>query len=450
MAKWYSESQMIGERGETLAQLAALEMGFLYNRTGMDAGIDGEIEIRDPVTKAATNQVIRVQSKATDGAFPKETEQSFEFSCKGRDLDYWLSSNTPVLLVCSRPRTGEAYWVCLQDYFDTAEKRKSRRVVFDKQSDKFDSSARDRLVELARDRKAGLYINPVPVPETLYSNLLHVSRMPETVYSAKTSYRKAGPLIGKAKELGVMLDRGWALKDGKIYSFLDLSQAPWTHFCEGETVMDDPAEVFAHSDDLDSRNLFSWLLRSHLEQLLWERGVRFDRPMGHFHFMSPRDLRIIKKIDYTTHKGNRSVMTVFQKHQWKTGAGADRHYYRHNAFAGQFEYFGCEWYLRIIPTYRYTSNGFDLDRFYESHLSGMKKQEKNRSVLSQIELWAHIISHGSEDDGMFKEHPIMEFGQLLELEMPVGINDSVWKAKAGGDEKPGGFEVVFQSHADAN
>src|SRR5690606_2256481 len=141
-----------------------------YNRSDMDAGIDGSIEIRDPVTKEATGQVIRVQSKATNNQFPKETDQGFEFTCRKADLDYWLSANTPVLLVVSRPRTGDAYWINVHDYFATPERRSARKVYFDKAKDRFDESASDRIIQLGRDRNAGLYINPIPRPETLVSN----------------------------------------------------------------------------------------------------------------------------------------------------------------------------------------------------------------------------------------------------------------------------------------
>ncbi|MGY4567029.1 hypothetical protein GPL21_30980 [Bradyrhizobium pachyrhizi] len=66
-------------------------------------------------------------------------------------------------------------------------------------------------------------------------------------------------------------------------------------------------------------------------------------------------------------------------------------YYRHNAFQGRFRWLGGKWYLEITPTYRFTFNGKDLDRFHEKRLSGIKPIEKNRSVLSQLLIWQAIL-----------------------------------------------------------
>lgn len=444
MAKWYTESQLIGKRGESLVELRVLEMGHLYNRIDMDAGIDGSIEIRDPVTKEATGQVIRVQSKATNNQFPKETDLGFEFTCRKADLDYWLSANTPVLLVVSRPRTGDAYWINVHDYFATPERRSARKVYFDKAKDRFDESASDRIIQLGRDRNAGLYINPIPRPETLVSNLLPVTRYPRHIYSAESRYRKPGEVIVKAKEMDVWLRGGWALWEGRLWSASDLSKHPWSSLCDPGTMETFAGEEWADSEDTDRRNIFVRILNGCLDDFLRKRRVRFDREMKHYHFMSPRDLSEVK-IPYTTHKNRESPgITVFKKYEY--GREKKRTYYRHHAFHGSFRQMGGCWYLRIDPTYRYTWNGRDVDPYYESHLSGMKKEEKNRSVLSNVELWAHVLSEG---DGMFV-YPNLGFGELLRVDLPVGIDDAVWKAKADadtdGDGAPTGqVEIVFGS-----
>ena len=62
-----------------------------------------------------TNSIIQVQSKATEGRFTAETAVSLEYVCDERDLTYWMQGNAPVILVVSRPKTGEAYYVLLRD-----------------------------------------------------------------------------------------------------------------------------------------------------------------------------------------------------------------------------------------------------------------------------------------------------------------------------------------------
>src|SRR5688572_13495263 len=90
-----------GQRGANLIERVVLEMGCTWVATpgAFDAGIDGNIELRDPNTSAMLNTVVRVQSKATLAAFNGETPKHLEYTCDERDLAYWLSGNTPVVLV---------------------------------------------------------------------------------------------------------------------------------------------------------------------------------------------------------------------------------------------------------------------------------------------------------------------------------------------------------------
>jgi hypothetical protein len=150
MAKKIHQNSIIGQEGVNLVERLVLKMGFLWYATpGMEAGIDGVIEIRDKITGAVYNKIIQVQSKATEKRFPAETADKFHYICDENDLQYWLEGNTPVILVVSRPRTDEAYWVSVKSYFKDPEKRASRRVVFDKKRDRFDERSTKALMDLA-------------------------------------------------------------------------------------------------------------------------------------------------------------------------------------------------------------------------------------------------------------------------------------------------------------
>ena len=97
--------------------MLVLEMGCSWHSTEslLEAGIDGLIELRDRETHVMLNHWIGVQCKATAGRFDHEDDSSFLFRCDRRDLRYWLDGNIPVILVVSRPRNREAWWVPLDD-----------------------------------------------------------------------------------------------------------------------------------------------------------------------------------------------------------------------------------------------------------------------------------------------------------------------------------------------
>jgi hypothetical protein len=69
--KKISQNDITGELGINLIQKICLEMGFLWHPTGLEAGIDGYMEIRLE-TGEVTNCIIQVQSKATDRPFAKQ------------------------------------------------------------------------------------------------------------------------------------------------------------------------------------------------------------------------------------------------------------------------------------------------------------------------------------------------------------------------------------------
>src|SRR4051812_41070954 len=104
--KKLSSQAVTGQRGVSLVESIVLEMGCGWHPTNqsLEAGIDGEIELVNPGTRAATNSVVRVQVKGTVGRWSAETETSFEYIVDERDLTYWLSGNTPVVLVVTRPQ----------------------------------------------------------------------------------------------------------------------------------------------------------------------------------------------------------------------------------------------------------------------------------------------------------------------------------------------------------
>lgn len=101
-------SDIIGQRGMAHIEGVVLSMGFMFYPTGgVEAGIDGFIELRDAETGAVGNLLLQVQGKATERQrLQAETEESFEFPCSDADIDYWMHGTAPVLFVVVLPERG--------------------------------------------------------------------------------------------------------------------------------------------------------------------------------------------------------------------------------------------------------------------------------------------------------------------------------------------------------
>ena len=110
LQKTYSESDQIGEEGQRLVALTVTRLGHIWHDRRVDHGVDGVIELVDPLRRSALNAHVLVQSKATARRFPAETEDSFHFLVDAADVAYWRGGSNRVIVVCSRPRTGEIWW----------------------------------------------------------------------------------------------------------------------------------------------------------------------------------------------------------------------------------------------------------------------------------------------------------------------------------------------------
>ena len=185
-----------------------------------DFGIDGDIELRDPGTGEVHNVRIGVQSKATERRWPGETDQRFHFTATKRHIDYWLSSSQPVLLICSRPKTGEIYWRSIQEWAQDPALRATRRITFDKRRDVFDQSVRDRLFDLrgaAEDRVEPP--TPANIPEMVSTNLMPLIWSCERLHSADVPGVDPKVLFAPAHEQKVH-HFSTVLRDGCVWSLV--------------------------------------------------------------------------------------------------------------------------------------------------------------------------------------------------------------------------------------
>ena len=395
----------------------------------MDAGIDGQIELVDPTTHEATNSILRIQSKATTLPFPAETADSFAWPVTERDLDYWLSGNAPSVLIVSRPRDGEAYWVSLKDYFDTPAKRKALRVHFDKRTMRFTPDSLDALWRLAVPRDAGIYLAPRPREEKVYSNLLAVTGFPERLWIGETELRRPKEVYAKLREAGIDAPE-FVLRDRRLLAPYDLTERPWSTFVDRGTIEEIDTEHWAASDDRELTIRFVELLTFCLGVRSRQIGCeRFrDRDQWMYYFAPTKDLSP-RVVPYRSVKES-TRRTVFLAYPYTKGEHmGEVAYYRHAAFFGEFRRFDGQWYLAITPTYFFSSDGVRRHPFYEGKLKGIKALEKNATVLGHVVMWATLLrGRDEDDDGFFFTPPYrhLRFGKLATFDLPVGIEDATW------------------------
>jgi hypothetical protein len=270
---------------------------------------------------------------------------------------------------------------------------------------------------------AGLYLAPTRRSEILHSNLLLLKTYPSEVFIAATDCRSPREIWASLRNSGQEVDAAWILWEKKIISFHDLAEPPWSSVCDVGTREGFAVTEWSKSSDPQRQRQFVQLLNRTLRDQLWPKVRYWPHHDSYAMFGQPR------KLSYRSLK-RPSTVSVTRRFSTTTAERQRFDWFRHMAFCGQFRFLEGQWYLEITPTYRFTSDGFTLDRFHEERLSGIKRLEGNRAVLSAVLFWADYLRPKTS---LFLGNPsLLQFGELLTFNCDVGIVDREWLAADPG------------------
>jgi hypothetical protein len=429
------ESGFIGQDGINLIATIVGKMRHLWTPTTgqSDKGIDGYIELcRDGENgkRVATNFIIQVQSKGTGGTWPNEDDSSFTYKVEERDLKHWLAGNHPVILIVSRPKTNEAYWVSVKEYFSTLEAKKTRTIYFKKRLHRFDESADLLIQKLAIPAEAAVGVQPAAKRERIESNLLPLLAFPRTIYFAGTRFKSTDSIRAAAKKLDCYPGRSWFTKWGNVYSFNSLDAEPWPRLTTKGRRGNIPSDKWAKAEDQTIRNDFVRLLNDALAEFLAAHDLirlRLRRDYIMYYF-APDEKNIERSA--TWGDGNTPRMVV-QRVESKTDPSRIL-CYRHHALVSQFRRLGGRWYLSIEPTYHFTRDGKEPYALREDYVAGMKKLEKHQAVRNNVRFWTYWLTH---QDLLNPRKENLVFGTPEAFAAEYGINDVEWLSKADIEEK---------------
>lgn len=257
-----------------------------------------------------------------------------------------------------------------------------------------------------------------------FANLIPLRHFPDTLYIA--------PALSKTRQHSwFLLNQGtsakstdyvpgaWTLYEGNLYSFVDPERSRLKTIVEVGGLDQFNTEEWGFSEDQNKRRMFVQLLNAALREDLWSQGVRYYRDQDVYAFMGKAD-DSPRRLKYANVRV-RSTVTVVSHYEHKMKNGKSYKYLRHGAFQGRFRFMGGQWYLEITPTYRFTRNGKDLDRYHENRLSGIKRFERNRSVLSQLLVWQAILrAPWTRAD----RSRLLEFAPLISFRFASDVDES--------------------------
>lgn len=266
-------------------------------------------------------------------------------------------------------------------------------------------------------------LEAVPEHEEGFANLLPLRHFPEKLF--------IGPALCKSRKDGwARLKRrlsshpaehvpgSWTVFEENLYSFSDPESSQLKRLVDIGGLDEFDTAEWALSKDDNHRRIFVQLLNSALRDDLWCHGVRYHKDQEVYAFMGSANGEP-RRLKYGNIKV-RSTATVVMHYEGKSKTGKRFKYLRHAAFHSRFRLLGGEWYLEINPTYRFTHNGKDLDRFHENMLAGIKRLERNRSVLSQLLIWQAMLRAPWTRADRVRS---LEFAPLVSFSFSSGVDE---------------------------
>ena len=426
MAKIITNQQIIGAQGEAVVSERANAMGFMFSRYGpLEAGMDGLLEIRDPITGAASGRLVAVQVKTTNAdSYTAETESGFEYLMDDADVAYWKGCNLPVIVVLVRLERNQAYW-------KSAEKGEGvagRRLRIDKNRDVFDVRARDAIADLCVAKSGfGVWFPPLKTGERGHLNVLEVI-LPGAIYVGASPF-KSGELA--LRELLIHEERppdDWIIRGGQFMSFRDPHECSLRHIVDSGSVEPFASEELAFPDDkADERHMIELLRRTLGVQL--DGLLAYNREQRAFYF--PAVPGTVERVYPYRSLKQRTSADVVKKYE-KDGT---LKFVRHHAFEPRFWRIGDQWLLSVTPTFVFTWDGFRPDKFASGRLTGKKQREYNSALIGQFSMWRFLLT-GADEDGdanpLFPretgKNRILHFAPIETLTLPRGVPDDLWRA----------------------
>lgn len=429
-SKTISQNQITGERGVAMAKERIHAMGFLFSTTGQtEAGIDGFIEVRDPVSGHVAARIVAVQIKTTEAdRYTAETPDGFEYLCEAADVQYWQQGNIPVIVVLVRISDGSVYWNPAPKV-GYAGDRETRRLRVNKVQHRFDQAAADAIAQLTIDQaQPGVWLPASRQADVVLFNAVKTI-LPPTIYVAATAHRHGRDALKALLDITDHPPFEWVARGGRLLTFLDLEASVLRQVVDQGSIETLETNEFALHDDEGEQHLFIELLnrtlRAQLDPTLtWHRLLKL-------YFFPPDGPRLDRTYRYMSLK-NEARRAVVKAIRRPDGAVS---YVRHSAFYPRFWREFDDWYLTIKPNYVFTRDGTKADGFAGARISKLKRLENNAAVRGQFLMWRSLLTSLGQQPAQrslldpMAATPVLKFEPIEIINLPVSVPDDLWRSR---------------------
>ena len=279
---------------------------------------------------------------------------------------------------------------------------------------------------------------PANPSESLLSNLVELY-FPKSLFVAGLNSelvalhgkRRPGQMRKTIREFNQTLKKsvpsGYVDHGGMLMSFMDLTlpTSPYRHLVEPGTAEEHKSADFSNIDD-DRERVFKALLRSSLQQRLYQEHVRWEHEDRQFIFL-PREEDQDQRLEGWQGE-TKATRTVYgRKYSKKDTSKVFQQ--KHLSFAVEFIRFGEDWLMAITPSWFFSyGDDFKKSHFASENLSWVKRHEANQAVMNHFRFIAAWLRSMDEED-LFTSgghSTVLSFGDILTLDGAPSLDESKW------------------------
>lgn len=350
-----------------------------------DYGIDGEIEINKD--GAPTGKIMKVQIKSGSSYVKNLTTTKFDFYADEDDVEYWIGSNIPVILIIVDRSHNIRHWINIKDYASKNQRfaNPPHKVTFSIKGNYFGVKSFFDICKIVLTEQEFVNVTKNKILEEIYSNLLPVTNLPSKVYGISTTLN-----LKQIKEsLSGKYIPKFYLAENKIWTFSNLFDKDnvFREIADPNTVTAVNVQEWLLDDN--KRNWYIALLRKTLNSHCGHLGLLLDPKKKRFYFPPNPDMtgRIIE-YDAFKRSGKRKVAYPYKD---KNGIVQ---FWVHHAVTLDIVSFGGKWFVKVSPGYVFTVDGVT---YFASDKVGKlatrrKAREWNNIMLNHLIFWREMLS----------------------------------------------------------
>lgn len=194
---------------------------------------------------------------------------------------------------------------------------------------------------------------------------------------------------------GVKFVGDWYFVENKLITFSDLnnSKNPLQKLIDSGTIESIGVDEFVTVND-NYKNSFVGLLKSCINQKLYNKYIRWIEKEGYFRFAFTSKTPTVRKITWKLKKQatRAAVDEIWNKDHTQILC------YKHVAFSTFIHNFDNVFYLSINPTWSYTWNGYEKSNLEKDLLSGIKRLETNKSIYYVFRFISYCLINNLENE----------------------------------------------------